>query len=119
VLACLIPIGIAQARAMDKASYKLYYQIILGIKIIIMTNITRSNFQDHPFHLVSPSPWPLYTSISLFTLTVNAALSMHLFSNSYIMFYISLSLVIASMTLWFRDIISEGLGSGNLVQNYL
>lgn len=113
MLACLIPIGIAQARAMDKASYKLYYQIILGIKIIIMTNITRSNFQDHPFHLVSPSPWPLYTSISLFTLTVNAALSMHLFSNSYIMFYISLSLVIASMTLWFRDIISEGTFLGN------
>jgi hypothetical protein len=23
-----------------------------------MPNIIRSNFQDHPFHLVSPSPWP-------------------------------------------------------------
>jgi hypothetical protein len=23
-----------------------------------MTNLVRSNFQDHPFHLVSPSPWP-------------------------------------------------------------
>lgn len=23
-----------------------------------MTNTIRSNFQDHPFHLVSPSPWP-------------------------------------------------------------
>ena len=23
-----------------------------------MTNLIRSNFQDHPFHLVSPSPWP-------------------------------------------------------------
>jgi cytochrome c oxidase subunit 3 len=78
-----------------------------------MTNLTRSSFQDHPFHLVSPSPWPLYTSVSLFTLTVNAALSMHLFNNSYIMFYISLFLVISSMTLWFRDIISEGTYLGN------
>ncbi len=34
-----------------------------------MTNITRSNFQAHPFHLVSPSPWPLLTSIALLTLT--------------------------------------------------
>lgn len=73
-----------------------------------MTNLVRSNFQDHPFHLVSPSPWPLYTSISLFTLTVNAALSMHLFNNSYIFFYIALVTVVVSMTLWFRDIISEG-----------
>ena len=34
-----------------------------------MTNLTRSNFQAHPFHLVSPSPWPLFTSISLLSLT--------------------------------------------------
>jgi hypothetical protein len=25
-------------------------------KKIKMTNLIRSNFQDHPFHLVSPSP---------------------------------------------------------------
>lgn len=74
-----------------------------------MTNLVRSNFQDHPFHLVSPSPWPLYTSISLFSLTVNGALSMHLFNNSYITFYLSLITLIASMSFWFRDIISEGV----------
>lgn len=73
-----------------------------------MTKSTRSHFQGHPFHLVSPSPWPLYTSISLFTLTVNGALSMHLFSNSYIVFFIAMATVITSMTLWFRDIIAEG-----------
>ena len=78
-----------------------------------MTNTIRSNFQDHPFHLVSPSPWPLYTSISLFNLTVNGALSMHLFNNSYIFFFIALFTVIASMALWFRDIVSEGTFLGN------
>ena len=36
-----------------------------------MTNLTRSNFQAHPFHLVSPSPWPLLTSASLLTLTTS------------------------------------------------
>lgn len=50
----------------------------------------------------------LYTSISLFNLTVNAALSMHLFNNSYIFLYLALGTLIATMTLWFRDIISEG-----------
>jgi len=78
-----------------------------------MTNITRSNFQDHPFHLVSPSPWPFYTSISLLALTVNAAFAMHLFSNSYILFYISLVLVVLSMSFWFKDIIAEGTYLGN------
>jgi len=74
-----------------------------------MTNLVRSNFQDHPFHLVSPSPWPLYTSICLLNLTTSAALSMHNFNNSYYIFYISLILVISSMSFWFRDIISEGI----------
>nr|ADW79435.1 cytochrome oxidase subunit III [Colletotrichum lindemuthianum] len=78
-----------------------------------MTNLTRSNFQDHPFHLVSPSPWPLYSSISLLCVTFNGALAMHNFDNAYIMFFISLGLILSSMTLWFRDIIAEGTFLGN------
>lgn len=74
-----------------------------------MTNLIRSNFQDHPFHLVSPSPWPLYTSICLLNLTTSAALSMHNFSNSYYFFYIALILVVSAMSFWFRDIISESI----------
>jgi cytochrome c oxidase subunit 3 len=73
-----------------------------------MTRNIRSNFQFHPYHLVSPSPWPLYTSISLGNLGFTSALSMHNFYNTYILWYISLILVIASMSLWFRDVIAEG-----------
>jgi cytochrome c oxidase subunit 3 len=87
--------------------------LLFLINLFLVTNLLRSNFQDHPFHLVSPSPWPIYTSISLFTLTANGALSMHLFNNSYILFFISLGLVVASMTLWFRDVVSEGTYLGN------
>ena len=72
-----------------------------------MTNLIRSNFQDHPFHLVSPSPWPLFTSVCLFNLTTSAALAMHNFSNSYYVNYISFLLLVSVMSLWFRDIISE------------
>lgn len=78
-----------------------------------MTNLIRSNFQDHPFHLVSPSPWPLYTSICLLNLTTSAALSMHNFSNSYYINYISLLLVVSVMSFWFRDIISEATYLGD------
>ena len=64
-----------------------------------MTQIVRSNFQNHPFHLVSPSPWPFYTSFSLFILTVSGAFSMHSFSNAYNIFYIAFAVVVAAMSL--------------------
>jgi hypothetical protein len=49
----------------QKTKKKTSYEIIINI----MLNLNRSNFQAHPFHLVSPSTWPLYTSISLLSLT--------------------------------------------------
>jgi hypothetical protein len=73
-----------------------------------MTYIPKANFQHHPFHLVSPSPWPLYTSLSLFILTTSAVLFMHGFQLFEYIVLISILNVIYSMGLWFRDIISEG-----------
>ena len=62
---------------------------------------------------MSPSPWPLYTSMALLGVTTNTALSMHNFYNTYIFLYISVTLVIISMFLWFRDIISESTFLGD------
>jgi cytochrome c oxidase subunit 3 len=81
--------------------------------IISMTNVNRSNFQAHPFHLVSPSPWPIYTSISLLTLTITAVLSFHGFNNVKYFLLLVIFTVVLSMSLWFRDIISEGTYLGN------
>lgn len=78
-----------------------------------MTLSSRSNFQAHPFHLVSPSPWPLYTSLSLFTLTMSAVMAFHSFLTSIFVLYTSLIALISSMTLWFRDVISEATYLGN------
>jgi cytochrome c oxidase subunit 3 len=64
-----------------------------------MTEKVRSNFQNHPYHLVSPSPWPFYTSVSLLTLTTSGALSMHSFSNGYIIFFLAFFVLISSMCL--------------------
>lgn len=69
---------------------------------------TKANFQNHPFHLVSPSPWPLYTSVSLFILTTSAVLFMHGFHLYEYLVFIGVINTIYSMSLWFRDIISEG-----------
>ena len=63
-----------------------------------MSNLNRSNFQAHPFHLVSPSPWPLYTSISLLSLTTSAALSFHGFAYAENNLFLSLTSLILSMS---------------------
>jgi cytochrome c oxidase subunit 3 len=78
-----------------------------------MLNLNRSIFQSHPFHLVSPSPWPLYTSISLLTLTTSGVLSFHGFAYAENNLFLSLIALILSMSLWFRDIIAEGTYLGN------
>ena len=78
-----------------------------------MTNLTRSKFQAHPFHLVSPSPWPLYTCIALLTLTTSGVLTMHGFSNANQFLMSAFVSVILSMSFWWRDVISEGTYLGN------
>jgi cytochrome c oxidase subunit 3 len=87
--------------------------LILYIENITMTNLTRSNFQAHPFHLVSPSPWPIFTSISLLTLTTTGVLTMHGFSNANTFLMFAFVSVVLSMSLWWRDVISEGTYIGN------
>jgi len=78
-----------------------------------MSNLNRSAFQGHPFHLVSPSPWPIFTCISLLTLTTSGVLTMHGFSNAGYWLPLALALVMSSMFFWFRDVISEGTFLGN------
>lgn len=78
-----------------------------------MTNSTRSKFQAHPFHLVSPSPWPIYTSVSLLTLTTSGVLAMQSFTNAQYFLYIAFITLVSSMSFWFRDVITESTYQGN------
>ena len=74
---------------------------------------SKSNFQNHPFHLVSPSPWPLFTSVSLFILTTAIVLFMHGFQGFEYLVPVAVFNVMYVMGLWFRDVISEGTYLGN------
>jgi len=78
-----------------------------------MSYLDRSNFQAHPFHLVSPSPWPLYTSISLLSLTTSSVSTFHGFEYGEYFLTAAFFALVASMSFWFRDIISEGTYLGN------
>jgi Cytochrome c oxidase subunit III/LAGLIDADG endonuclease len=73
-----------------------------------MTQKIKRIFQDHPFYLVSPSPWPIFTSLSLLSLTTSGVLFMHGFSNINSVLILGFLSVVCSMAFWFRDVISEG-----------
>lgn len=51
--------------------------------------------------------------MGLFALTVVTALSMHNFNFLYIVVYLALTVVVLSMSLWFRDIITEATFLGD------
>nr|YP_010990972.1 cytochrome c oxidase subunit 3 [Pappia fissilis]WOX61245.1 cytochrome c oxidase subunit 3 [Pappia fissilis] len=76
-----------------------------------MTNtisiINRNLFQRFPYHLVEPSNWPILVSFSLLNLTIGAVAYMHGYPNGGKIFSLGLILTIASMVLWFRDVIVE------------
>ena len=73
-----------------------------------MKNITRTQYQAFPYHLVEPSPWPILTSFAMLTLTVSAVLYFHGFVSGGELLTLGFILVSGGMTLWFRDVITEG-----------
>ena len=78
-----------------------------------MSNTIRSQFQAHPFHLVNQSPWPLFMSGILLSLTTTGVLCMHGFNQASTIFFLSLICLVSTMALWFRDVIAESTYLGH------
>ena len=73
----------------------------------MITNNVRGHIQLHPYHLVGPSPWPIFTSFSLMDLAISIGLTSHGYIDTNFFIFLSIILVLYSMTLWFKDIIAE------------
>nr|YP_008578707.1 cytochrome c oxidase subunit 3 [Candida bohioensis]AGW07353.1 cytochrome c oxidase subunit 3 [Candida bohioensis] len=78
-----------------------------------MTNNMRGYLQLHPFHLVGPSPWPMYTSFSLMDLALSLGLTSHGYMSSLLPMFLSTLCMLYSMTLWFKDIMAESTYLGD------
>lgn len=75
----------------------------------------------HLFHLVDASPWPLITSVGVLLSGLNAVAYFHHISSGYPLF-LSLLFVMATMGIWWRDVIRESTFQGlhtNMVQKGL
>ncbi len=71
------------------------------------------NHQAHPYHLVTPSPWPLFTSFSLFSMAIFAVSYFHGFQYGGYGLNLSFIVTLFVMLLWFRDVIIEGTYLGD------
>jgi hypothetical protein len=66
----------------------------------------------HSFHMVSPSPWPLYTSLAALVLVIGLVQYMHSFSFGLRNLFFGLFFLLFIMGLWWRDVIREGAFEG-------
>ena len=69
--------------------------------------------RNHPFHLVDPSPWPLFASFAAFTSTVGGVMWMHAYIGGGLVLFFGLSMIIYSMFVWWRDVVREATYQGH------
>lgn len=61
----------------------------------------------HPYHLVTPSPWPLVTSLYLASLAMNLALYLHTYEYAGILAVFSFLGLLLSLFGWWSDVVLE------------
>ncbi len=67
----------------------------------------------HPYHLVDPSPWPVLGAFAALVLTVGAVMFMHDMGGGGLTVVVGFLLVLATMVLWWRDVIREATFEGH------
>ena len=83
--------------------------------------VKRYNTQEHPFHLVTPSPWPFVTSCSVFIMAIGLVFLMHVDKHSategshigILIFHTGLASLLFTVYRWFTDIVTESTFEGH------
>ena len=71
------------------------------------------SIQKHPFHLVDPSPWPIFASLSAFVSTVGGVMYMHGYNGGNGMLSLGFLMILYSMFVWWRDVVREATFEGH------
>ena len=83
------------------------------LKNVLLKKTLFAPRQKHLFHLVTPSPWPLFASIGAFALTTGAAMYFHFYNDGFRLMVLGLINVLLIMFVWWRDIIRESTFQGH------
>jgi cytochrome c oxidase subunit 3 len=81
-----------------------------------MLNLEAKNskfYEQHSFHFVNPSPWPLFTSLSLYCLVLSFVVYFHYYTRGFSFLIISLIFISFILFRWFEDIIIEATYEGH------
>jgi cytochrome c oxidase subunit 3 len=63
--------------------------------------------KNHPFHLVNPSPWPLFASFSAFVFALGMVALMHDWHAGFVRMLAGAFLLVGGAFFWWVDVISE------------
>jgi cytochrome c oxidase subunit 3 len=72
------------------------------------------NQQKHPYHLVEPSPWPAVGAVAALCVTAGSVIYMHY--QQWWLLILGVVLVLATMFLWWRDVVREATFEGHHTQ---
>lgn len=72
--------------------------------------------QRHSFHLVDPSPWPLFVSLSALSMTTGLVMWFHLYIGGALIAFIGLLSLLFNSFFWWRDIVREATFEGQHTQ---
>ena len=68
--------------------------------------------EQHPYHILSPSPWPIFTSINLYLFLLSIVLYFHFYIWGFSHLIFSLITLLITLFGWFSDIVFEATFEG-------
>jgi hypothetical protein len=86
--------------------------VLLCIKMSAVKNLNLLS-QQHPFHLVDPSPHPFMTSLAIFELVLGFLMNLHFFETGAFNLLFSLFVFCYCLFRWFSDIVLESTFEGH------
>lgn len=72
-----------------------------------------SGIQKHPFHLVDPSPWPIFSSLGALACTMGGVMFFHGYLGGEFVLFLGIGMIVYSMCVWWRDVVREATFEGH------
>jgi len=72
----------------------------------------RYKLPKHPYHIVTPSPWPILVGITALPITLGAVMYFHSYNWGKFTLVVSLLVLLVLLFAWWRDVIREATFNG-------
>ena len=79
------------------------YDDVRAVQAKIHLIIYEFIMRKHPYHLVDPSPWPLFAGLAAFVTTIGAVMYFHAYVGGGLICSFGLLMILYSMFVWWRD----------------